>query len=347
MAIETLNTVYQLGLREKVKKYRKVAALLRKRLARNPGGWGQYQGDVNRELNSIFMEIMNFERERLAVGDEVSVYKLKRLFVERLRNDFLYGDLPRWCIQQPFGYAGDFKLIDDVYVNSPVTRGFDRLFDNYALMTAVAVAIRNRKDDLKKMLKSFMASARKPCIHIMNLACGSARELKELIDEGVLSEDRSVIDCYDRELRALEFARNLFGERGAFVNFISENAMMLALRNMDQNDQHLKRYDFIYSLGLFDYLDERIASRLVRNLKKMLTADGRLMIANVREKYQNPSVFFLEWVGDWNLIYRSEKDFVKIFLNAGFRRNQLEVISEQQGIVQYVMAHARGALSPR
>lgn len=338
MNLDILYTINQRSLREKIKKYREIAAYLRRELSDNPDGWGQYQGDFNRELNNIFMEIMNFERARLAKKDEDSVYKLKRIFMEYLRDDFLYGDLAHWCVNQPYGYAGDFKLIDDVYVNKPTTTGFDRLFDNYALMTAVATAIRNRKEDIKKMIKSFYAKRKHKKCRIMNLACGPSREIMELIQEKFLNKDVAHIDCYDHEPAALEYAKTLIGSTNTFVKYICENAMKLALKNIDPGDKKLVKYDLIYSLGLFDYLDYRIASRLVSNLQKLLSDDGQLVIANVREKYQNPSVFFLEWVGDWNLIYRSEVDFKNIFTSAGIGQPNIDIKSEQQGIVQYAIS---------
>jgi cyclopropane fatty-acyl-phospholipid synthase-like methyltransferase len=103
-----------------------------------------------------------------------------------------------------------------------------------------------------------------------------------------------------------------------------------------------EQYDLIFSLGLFDYLDERIAQRLVTALRRSLKKDGCLFIANFGEKYQNPSFYFLEWVGEWQLIYRSIEAFKKIFLLAGFSEKSLRTESEQQGIIHYIVAKNSG-----
>ena len=106
----------------------------------------------------------------------------------------------------------------------------------------------------------------------------------------------------------------------------------------DINDYLPVKYDIIYSTGLFDYFEEKIATRLVSNLKKLLNPKGILLIANVRDKYSNPSVHFMEWVGDWNLVYRDEEEFNRIFINAGFEKSQISIRYEQQGILQYMVA---------
>ena len=63
--------------------------------------------------------------------------------------------------------------------------------------------------------------------------------------------------------------------------------------------------------GFFDYLNRKTSVNLLRNLRKLLKPEGRLFISNVRDKYSNPSVHFMEWVGDWNLVYREDDEFKK------------------------------------
>lgn len=63
-----------------------------------------------------------------------------------------------------------------------------------------------------------------------------------------------------------------------------------------------------------------------------------MFIATVRDKYSNPSVYFMEWVADWNLVYRDEKEFKRIFITAGFIDDKVKIKYEQQGIIQYIIA---------
>ncbi|MFH0985265.1 MAG: class I SAM-dependent methyltransferase [Candidatus Omnitrophota bacterium] len=332
--INSLLKSQEASLRKRIKKYREVAAELKAHLDAHPSDWGKYQSVFNQEINAIFRDLMVFEQERLSKNDEVSVYKLKRIFINHLRADFLHGEHICWSLKKPYGYAGDFKIIDDIYRNDPRTEGFARLFDNYAQMSAAAFAIRNRKEDIKKFIGSLIKSNNGKAIKIMDLASGPCRDINEMLEE-IPSDQRNLsIDCYDQDENAIEYAKTLLGSNLKFVNFYKENAVRIAFKKSIPNE----RYDLIFSLGLFDYLDERLAQRLIRALKELLKPNGVLFIANFGEKQQNPSFYFLEWVGEWQLIYRSEEEFRKIFLEAGFDEKNLRTIFEQQGIIQYVVA---------
>ena len=97
-------------------------------------------------------------------------------------------------------------------------------------------------------------------------------------------------------------------------------------------------YDFIFSTGLFDYLDYRVSVRLIKNLRALLNPGGVLAISDVRDKFSNPSIYFMEWVAEWNLVYRDDDNFRQIFCEAGFTTSELTCRHEQQGIMQYVLA---------
>ena len=325
-----------LSLRSKIKVYKKRAQEIELYLSEKPGEWGKFQSEFNSAVDSIFRDIMNFEKENLAMGYENKVYKLKRIFINKVRKLFLKGTYNEWGFRKPCGYAGDFKIIDDIYENNPVTTGFVRLLDNYGMMSAISVAVRNRKEDFKRFVKWFVADRIKRKLRIMNLASGPCRELKEVLTFDSALYENTTFDCYDQDDKAIAFAKNLLvGYSG--VNFIRENAMRIAFRK-DIFKLINKKYDLIYSTGLFDYLSERVAIALVRNLKELLTADGMLLISTMRDKYSNPSVHYMEWATDWNLIYQDEEEFAQIFIDAGFSKDKLEIRYEQQGIMQYMIA---------
>ncbi|MBU9889011.1 MAG: class I SAM-dependent methyltransferase [Candidatus Omnitrophica bacterium] len=332
--IDTLLKSQESSLLARIKKYREVAREIKKHLERHPNDWGRYQSVFNQEINAIFRDLMLFEQDRFANGDEASVYKLKRMFVNRLRSEFVYGEHIRWSLEKPYGYAGDYKIIDDMYRNDPQTTGFDRLFDNYAQMSPAANAIRNRKQDIKKFIAGVFKARKERSFRVMDLASGPCRDVKELLDEMAPVPGDIAVDCFDQDQGAIDYAKNLLGGYASFVHFYRENAVRIAFKK----DAPKEKYDLIFSLGLFDYLDDRIAQRLIAALKKLLKDNGVMFIANFGAKYQNPSFYFLEWVGEWQLIYRNADDFKKIFLSAGFSPEDLRTESEQQGIIHYVIA---------
>lgn len=333
-------TKVEASLREKIRHYLKIAAKIEAYLSRKPSEWGRFQIEFNQEVDNIFRDIMHFEKENHANNSAEKAIKLKKLFINRLRKIFLKGAYNKWSLDKPYGYAGDFRIIDDIYQNVPITTGFNRLFDNYFQMSAISVAVRNRKNDFKRMLVDFI-NERKNCpLRIMDLASGPCRDIKEILCSNNLENHSVVFDCYDHEPRALQYAQGLLAGFEN-INFIQENALRIAAVK-DITSLIPQKYDFIYSTGLFDYLNHKISLRLIKNLKQLLNDNGILAISNVREKYSNPSMHYMEWVGDWNLVYRCDEEFRSVFLEAGFADNELNVQYEQQGVMQYIIATQRG-----
>ena len=244
-----------------------------------------------------------------------------------------------WTIEKPYGYAGDFKIIEDIYENNPVTTGVDRLFDNYYMMSAICIAVRNRKNDFKRMVTNFVANRQGEPLRIMDLASGPCREVEELHAEEKNLYKQVTFDCYDSDKHSITFASERL-KNIPNVNFIHENAARIAFR---KNIHSLisQKYDVIYSTGLFDYFEERVSTKLISNLRQLLKPNGVMIISNVRDKYSNPSLYFMEWVGEWPLVYCDDDSFRSYFVNAGFKRTDLELNYEQQGILQYILAWNR------
>lgn len=323
------------SLRARIRTYQKRIREIETYLEVHPHEWGRFQSEFNQEINGIFREIMLFEKENLASGRETNVYKLKNLFVRKLRKHFLHGDYITWSLKKPFGYAGDYKIIDDIYRNQPRTQGVGRLFDNYFQMSAISVAVRNRKEDFKRLTHDFISDRKSGEIKVLDLACGPCRDIKELFLLNHLPVLRVKFDCLDNDQRAIDFAKTVVGQDFP-INFHKENVVKLALKK--DIEKTMDRYDLIFATGLFDYFSERVSVKLIGNLRKILKPMGVLVVSCVREKFSNPSVHFMEWVGEWNLLYRADDEFQRFFLHAGFNKNELRVEYEQQGIMQYVIA---------
>jgi len=326
----------EMSLRSRVKAYEKRSREIRADLSSNSDEWGRFQGEFNREINGIFRDLMIFEKQSLADGREEKVYKLKRLFVNRFRQKFAIGPLLKWSLGKPYGYAGDHRIIDDIYKNAPTSSGFERLFDNYFQMSAICNAVRNRKEDFKRVILETIDERKQPMVKIMVLASGPCREIYEALRHPVTNKRNVIFHCYDSDEKAHEYAKNLLSDDARTV-FFKQNAVRIALKK-DITKSFEGGYDLIYSTGLFDYLDYRVSVRLISNLKKLLNKSGVLAISDVHDKFSNPSIYFMEWVADWNLIYRSSDDFRNIFLDSDFKVEDLTYRYEQQGLMQYIIA---------
>lgn len=315
-----------------VKDYIKLGKELQSHLSKFPDDWYKFQNKFNLTLDKIYDDILEFEK--VNIDNESKIYRFKKIFERRYKRYFLYSEYIKWSFEKPSGYAGDFKIIDDIYKNNPRTTGFSRLWDNWFLQLAAPKAVRERKEDLKRIILDFVKEYRGRDIQIMSLASGPAREIKELFEADSDKLFSNVIfDCYDSDTKAIDYAKKLLNN-AKNVNFFQKNAIRLALKK-DIKEEIPQDYGLIYATGLFDYLDERVAIRLIANLKRLLKSDGLLIISNARDKYSNSSAAWMEWVVDWNLIYRTEEEFKNIFLEAGILENNLKIIPQQSRVMQY------------
>ncbi|MBU1124911.1 MAG: class I SAM-dependent methyltransferase [Candidatus Omnitrophica bacterium] len=318
----------------RVIEYLTVSRNLQTHLSRYHAHWTRFQDEFNILVDSVYETILRFEQKEEAHRTQ----SLKNIFTKRYRRHFLFGEFIRWSYEKPYGYAGDFKIIDEIYRNAPRTEGFERLWDNYFQRLSISEATRQRKEDLKVMIADFISHHQAPEARIMNLACGSAREIKELLTHPSKRNTPHVhFDCYDADIDAISFAKELHSHT-PHVTFVKKNALRIGLRK-DITKEIPHQYDLIYSAGLFDYLSAKFATRLVANLKRLLKKDGMMIIANVNDRYSNPSVCWMEWVADWNLVYRNEGEFKNIFLDAGFLPQRIQRTVQKSNVIQYCICH--------
>lgn len=320
---------------DKIKHYFVQFEKIQTYLKEKPGLWDQCQKGVDFLIDALFKEIADFEKMR--ESDEKAVYEFKRVFFTNFHPYFALGRLNRMVIEKPFGYHGDFFIIDEIYRNQPTTSGLERCLDNYFLKTAASIATRNRKEDFKKFLAEIVLE-KKGAIRMMDLASGPCRDVQEFFLENPDLSSAVQVDCVDHDPHAIAYGKDVLKDvPSSSVRFIQKNAMRIALaKNVESYFKD--KYDIIFSTGLFDYLDERIAVPLIANLKKILCPNGVMIISNYRGKWDNVSRHYMEWGGGWDLVYRSKTEFLNLFTRAGFPSEQLSLRFEDQKVMQYCFA---------
>jgi len=61
----------------------------------------------------------------------------------------------------------------------------------------------------------------------------------------------------------------------------------------------------VYCAGLFDYLSDKVCTRLLQHFAGRVGGGGRLLVTNVHAN--NPGKFGMEHLLEWHLIYRNEE----------------------------------------
>lgn len=209
--------------------------------------------------------------------------------------------------QWPRGYAGDFETIEWLW------RGYNRApagtlahaIESYALTAAISQQHRNKVSfQAACMLQAFVTA--RPC-HILSIGCGSSPDLRTVIDQ--VPESATIVLC-DSDKDALSYSR-------AKLDSIADQCHLVP-GMVPRVLRHVRDYgpfDLILAGGLFDYLSDRFIARTLSDAWTMLTPGGRIVFTNIASG--NPFRVWIEYLGDWKLIERSEEDIARICVSAG------------------------------
>lgn len=183
-----------------------------------------------------------------------------------------------------------------------------------------AHALRNRLKLVKKEIKKIIIDQKRhQKIRILSLASGSARAMIE-----VMAELKDVdIDArfVDMSRDALGYSREL-AEEHRVANKITW--IRGDVRNVEKFCDNWQP-DIVEAVGLFDYLNDDEAVKLIEKVCNALDKNGSLIISNVIE---NPEMRFVKEVVDWDMIYRKPDQLGELLIKGGFDRHSCRIILE-------------------
>jgi extracellular factor (EF) 3-hydroxypalmitic acid methyl ester biosynthesis protein len=217
--------------------------------------------------------------------------------------------LLRRALDKPLGYAGDYEMMNMLYRDHAEGDSlFAKAMNVYAAREPAAQANINRLDYLGNRIRSLIYEFDGRPVRIASIGCGPSAELKLLLEQSPELGKRLDVALIDQEDRAITYCERTLGPlaaaTGARVHFIKESIRRLLTEK--QLSATLGQRDFIYSAGLFDYLEQRSFAALLSSLYEALIPGGQLAIGNVAK--DNPTRWFMEYCLDWYLIHRSPQD---------------------------------------
>jgi SAM-dependent methyltransferase len=287
--------------------------------------------EVGTAISDVIESCEEFENK---VKDDKIIRNARIRFHEKthhiLSKSFCINRARTW----PQGYQGDYKTLEHAYKNTPLSEGIGYYLDLYLLNRDLGNAVRNRMKQLKEILRNELIKRQNP--HVLNIACGSCREIVELAP--VIEKSRANVTCIDIDNDALSFA----GERLSYTSIspLLSNQIKLrkynALRMFDHelNMSEFGKQDIIYSVGFFDYLESDFLARLFRELYVLLNPGGKL-IASFKDanRYRHTDY---HWIVDWDgFLQRTEDDFMSIFSGANIPFSSIIETREESGVIVF------------
>lgn len=238
---------------------------------------------------------------------------------------------------KPLGYAGDYEMVN-MMLRDPYegASSFAKILNYAMLNTEPVVAHRNRIDYLVDMLDR-EASQRfgRERARAFNLGCGPAEEVLRFLKEHD-SSDLMEFDLLDFNPETLEYTRERLDKarmsmgRNTRMRFIPRSVhQILKAAVQPGGDPELSNYDVVYCAGLFDYLSQRVGKRLVEFFCSIAKPGGVVVVTNVADT--NPRKAWMEYLMEWNLIYRSKEDMLDL-VPAGVPVKRVEVKADSTGV---------------
>lgn len=263
------------------------------------------------------------------ISQKIIIRKIKQSFRELVGSWIYKGVIVKRAFEKPRGYPGDYKTLEEIYNNKPISNGIGYYSDKYFLENEYAVAVRNRKDKMKEILTEFIKYSNCSPIKILNLACGSCREIKELFtDDKFFSDKKITFTLVDQDEEALEYSRGLFKDfpPNIKINFLKED--ILNLIKEKNNKGFLRNHNLIYSIGLADYLPDRVLKTIIQFCIESLDSKGKFIITHKDMERCRP--VSPDWFCDWNFYSRNEKNVVDLVKCIGIGDFDIETIVREK-----------------
>ena len=230
---------------------------------------------------------------------------------------------------KPRGYAGDYIAIQRIYQNQP--GGSSRLgpvMDRMFLEMPPSLAVRNRRKLIADEIVAAVKERGGKPVRVLCLASGPATEV---FDAFAAIEDRTLLKAtlMDIDLQALAFVDDLRTRHRltAQITLVNENLIALFL---GRSSVRLEPQDLIYSIGLIDYLNDKLVGKLLQFAHQNLAPGGKVLLGNFHPK--NPAKEFMDFVLEWNLIHRTEADMHRLFRGSPFARDCSRIQFEGEGV---------------
>ena len=214
--------------------------------------------------------------------------------------------------------ATTWRALDEVY-NFKQGQGrtaFTRAFDSMWLHIRNAQAPRNRLVMAKQTLRESIVSIAEDLkpgepVRILSLAAGSSQGVIEVMAEMRRRGIRVQSFLIDLEADALHHARRLAHEHGVEDDVLTERGDVFRFRKLlGEFTPHI-----VEIMGLVDYLNKRQAVWLMEKIYEVLPPNGFFFASNV---HPNSESFFLKWVVDWDMFYRTRQELGELLAAAGF-----------------------------
>ncbi len=270
-------------------------------------------------LDDAYAELTRADTQ-LSPAQRASERALHRMLIQPY---VLSSEAMRWAVSKPFGYPGDYRMVDYLFECRP--RGVSPLgvlLDRWALECGPSQSHRARRAwACSHVARRASRAAGRP-LQVLSFACGSEQVLRGLgegrFDLTLCDFDERALQCAEEQLtRALQRSGGdaptiRTCKLSAFALIRSPDAARALLSPaVEVNDG----FDVILVLGLLDYLKDEAVERFLRAIGGVLAPGGDILLTNLH--MENPWRAFMEYALEWTVEHRTLAGFSELVARAG------------------------------
>jgi SAM-dependent methyltransferase len=200
-------------------------------------------------------------------------------------------------VRKPRGYAGDAVLLDYIYGHrqTETTPLGSNIFE-FTINTPASRAVRSRARTIASIIDRL--AHQRGSVRVLSIACGHLREadMSEAVQRGQVAE----YVAFDQDPESLAQVNERLGGRNVRTIQGSIGDLLLG-RHKD-----LGGFDFVYAAGLYDYLSQKLATRMTSWMFEATRPGGLTLLTNYLRDIGGDG--YMEAFMDWELIYRSPEE---------------------------------------
>jgi len=243
---------------------------------------------------------------------------------------------------KPRGYAGDYQLLTRLWQDTCCEHPLGRLFDRYFQSQAAVHAVRARMEQAGAALVAHALEQSSNPYRALSIGSGPAFDLARAAEVLPAAERaRLKFTLLDLDEEALEDARTRLSQRLQSEQIACHRENLFRLPTLSRATGLVAGHDFMVCLGLFDYLADAPATSLLRLMWQGLQPGGMLLVGNFAPHHATRT--FMEWFGNWYLLYRTAEQFEQLGLASGIPAEAFRIGAERIGADLFLVARKPAA----
>lgn len=247
------------------------------------------------------------------------------------------GALQRNARTKPFGYAGDSQMLSRIWEHWCCDDPLGGAFDRYFQRQAAPEAVRARFHEIAAEIAVHCLSRSQPVYEVVSVGSGPAIDLSEGLACLPVDRRESVrVELLDFDPQALDSAMGRLAPVLPLDAISAVRTNLYRLPKQTSAADHFKSADLLVCPGLFDYLADPPAIAMLGLFWRRLKPGGMMLVGNFAP--HNPTRAYMEWIGNWYLLYRTPERFAELAAQAGIPDGQFTVGADRTGIDLFLRA---------